>query len=128
MRCHETRDQAFTDGSYTVKYRVILPDGQLRHIHSWAYLITDEAGQPIQLVGVTQDITERHTAELALRTSEEQFRTLVHNIPGITYRCLADEPWTILFMSEVTLATTGLSCGRFHRPSRTHFPPNYSPR
>ncbi|MDQ6992596.1 MAG: response regulator [Mariprofundus sp.] len=35
-----------------------------------------------------------------LGKSEEQFRTLVGNIPGVVYRCLPSEPWVMLFVSQ----------------------------
>jgi PAS domain S-box-containing protein len=50
-----------------VEYRIIWPDGSIRHI--WAEsgdAILDEGGNPIFLTGVAQDITERKLAEAAL--------------------------------------------------------------
>ena len=35
-----------------------------------------------------------------MKESEEQFRTLVSNIPGTTYRCLPGHPWTMLYISD----------------------------
>jgi len=35
-----------------------------------------------------------------MKESEEQFRTLVSNIPGTTYRCLSRHPWTMLYISD----------------------------
>src|SRR5581483_3272641 len=37
-------------------------------------VVTDEKGQPIKILGTTQDITEAERAEAALRRSEEQLR------------------------------------------------------
>ena len=45
--------------------------------------------------------------ELAER--EHQFRTLVNNIPGVSYRCLADATRTMLFVSNAVEKVTGLS-------------------
>jgi PAS domain S-box-containing protein len=54
-----------------------------------------------------QEIARREAVEKALRENEEQFRTLVENIPGITFRCLLDKDWTMLYMSEAALEVTG---------------------
>lgn len=43
---------------------------------------------------------KRIQAEKSLRESEEKFRTLVKNIPGITYRCACDEHWTMEYISD----------------------------
>ncbi len=61
---------------------------------------------------VSTELEKQFSAD-NLRQSEEQFRTLVSNIPGITYRCLADENWTMLFMSEATLEVTGYPAADF---------------
>lgn len=58
-----------------------------------------EDGQPLMMYGTHADITAAKLAEHALQDSRDQFATLVNNIPGITYRCLPDEQWTMLFMS-----------------------------
>ncbi|WP_404398526.1 PAS domain S-box protein [Idiomarina loihiensis] len=57
-------------------------------------------GDDIQYVFAVRDITPEVKSELALKASEAQFRSLVNNIPGVTYRCLYDEHWTMLYMSD----------------------------
>ncbi|MDX5406295.1 MAG: PAS domain-containing protein [Chromatiaceae bacterium] len=51
---------------------------------------------------IEQEITDRlqEHAEQELQASRDQFRALVDNIPGITYRCKADKDWTMLYMSS----------------------------
>jgi PAS domain S-box-containing protein len=48
---------------YSHDERIVRPDGSLRHLHTWAHPVLDDAGRLVRLVGVCQDITDRKTAE-----------------------------------------------------------------
>lgn len=61
--------------------------------------LKNEQGETNQLLGITVDITGRKAAEVALQASRDQYLSLVENIPGISYRCLFDDEWTMLFVS-----------------------------
>jgi PAS domain S-box-containing protein len=54
--------------------RIVRPDGEIRVLHSLGKWILDEARNPVKLVGICQDITERKHAEDELRRSEERFQ------------------------------------------------------
>ncbi|HRV45986.1 MAG TPA: CHASE domain-containing protein [Smithellaceae bacterium] len=62
---------------------------------------------------LTLEIAERRAAEEALTKSEDQFRTLVSNIPGITYRCKNDADWTMIYMSSDVDSVTGYPASDF---------------
>src|SRR6202165_3111732 len=49
------------------EYRVLLPDGTVRHINSSGHLVLDEDGEIIEFVGIAVDVTERKRAELERR-------------------------------------------------------------
>jgi PAS domain S-box-containing protein len=59
------------------------------------------------------EIRERMRVEEALRQNEEQFRTLVENIPGITFRCRLDERRTVVYVSESVAEVTGCPPAEF---------------
>src|SRR6202795_3234109 len=50
-------------------YRLLLPDGQVKHVHAIADVLEDASGNR-EFVGAVTDITERKAAEEALRSSE----------------------------------------------------------
>lgn len=52
------------------------PNGQECHMRLHMQAIRDQAGDPLHLEGFVEDITQRKKAQIALRTSEQAFRTL----------------------------------------------------
>jgi len=48
----------------------------------------------------------RHV-EQALRESQRKLSTLLHNLPGMAYRCANDREWTMEFVSQGCQAVTG---------------------
>ena len=52
-----------------VEFRIIRPDGCLRHISSAQGLVMDERGNPSRIVGVSMDITERKRMEAQLAST-----------------------------------------------------------
>lgn len=45
--------------------------------------------------------------EKALQDSEEKFRLLAENVPGVIYLCNNDEKWTMLYLNEAVEEITG---------------------
>jgi PAS domain S-box-containing protein len=50
-------------------WRIVLPDGRIKHLHSIAHPVMEESGEIIEIVGTLMDVTERKQAE-ALRDGE----------------------------------------------------------
>ena len=57
-------------------YRIVLPDGRIRHLHSIAHPVMNELGEITEVVGTTMDVTEQHEARAALETAFEQIKEL----------------------------------------------------
>src|SRR6201997_2191342 len=64
-------DRAITEKSeYEVEFRILLPDGSVKHIHTVGHPVLNASGDLVQFVGSSTDITERKEAEEALRRSD----------------------------------------------------------
>jgi PAS domain S-box-containing protein len=71
-RFQQVRDRAITEKSdYEVEYRILFPDGAVKHIRSVGHPVLDASGKLVQFVGSSTDITERRQAEEALRQAQE---------------------------------------------------------
>jgi PAS domain S-box-containing protein len=61
---------------YDVEFRIIRPDKSIRFVHSRGRLTSDETGQPVRMIGMAQDITERKRAAKELEEANHQLRFL----------------------------------------------------
>jgi two-component system sensor histidine kinase UhpB len=61
---------------YNMEFRIIRPDKSVRFVHSRGQLICDEAGKPVRMIGMAQDITERKRAAKELEEANHQLRFL----------------------------------------------------
>jgi PAS domain S-box-containing protein len=59
-----------------VDYRIVLPNGTIRHLHSVAHPVTDASGELTEVVGTTMDVTEHHEARAALETAFDEIKAL----------------------------------------------------
>ena len=66
-----------------------------------------QTGGPRIFSAVLRDITERKESEQRLRESQRAMSTLLSNLPGMAYRCLPDDEWTMLFASDGSAELTG---------------------
>jgi PAS domain S-box-containing protein len=66
-------DQALrTPGDFQLDYRIVRPEGGVRHIHSFAHPVLDPGGQLVEYVGTIMDTTERNEADAALQQARTE--------------------------------------------------------
>ena len=66
---------------FSLEYRVIRPNGEVRHLLLNGKYKVDQVGNVCQVVGNTQDITELKNTTLQLDKSESIYRTIAKNVP-----------------------------------------------
>jgi PAS domain S-box-containing protein len=77
---------------YSIAYRIVLPDGTVKHLESIGQPVFSASGELVEVVATQVDVTGRKRAEQALRESEAKIRRLVDaNIIGI-FICDLDGP------------------------------------
>ncbi len=59
---------------YTMDYRIIRPDGTVRHMHEIAEHQKNSKGGMLRTIGTLQDVTEFRKTETALRENEAHYR------------------------------------------------------
>jgi PAS domain S-box-containing protein len=86
-----------------IEFRIVRPDGEIRHILCFGELTRDEQGQPVRMVGTNFDITERRRAEESYKLLSSQQEALLNNISDFAFikdadsRYLAvNEPYALL--------------------------------
>jgi PAS domain S-box-containing protein len=58
--------------AYDILFRAVLRDGTIKHIHSVGHPFIDEAGNVIEYIGVSMDVTERKRDEAALQEAQAE--------------------------------------------------------
>jgi PAS domain S-box-containing protein len=64
---NETRNGSSTR---ELDYRIVLPDGSTKYVHSVVHPIVDDSGNVVEYIGTIMDVTERKRAEEALRQTQ----------------------------------------------------------
>ncbi|XDD53699.1 PAS domain S-box protein [Leptospira sp. WS4.C2] len=67
--------------NYDLECRLITTTGKVKTIHSLADVIRNEKNEPLQIVGIFQDITEQREAYQTLKQQESRLSTILQSEP-----------------------------------------------
>ena len=90
---------------YQMEKRYIHKQGKLIWINLSVSLVRDELNQPLYIVKLIENITQRKQAEQALRESEQRYRNLYHNTPVMLHSI--DSTGKIISVSDYWLKCLG---------------------
>jgi len=71
--------------TYSIEKRYFRQDGSIIWVDLTVSLVHHPSGEPDYFVSVIQDISQRKQMEAALQAAEARYRTLVEQLPAITY-------------------------------------------
>lgn len=93
--------QASLTSGIDIEYRITHKHGSTRHVQTRIHPLRDAHGDPVELVGLTSDITRRYTAEAWLRFHGSL-------LDAIGQAVIAIEPGgTIVYWNQAAVATFG---------------------
>ncbi|MEN3975235.1 PAS domain S-box protein [Emcibacter sp. SYSU 3D8] len=73
------------NGPASWQFRIVRPDGVIRHASSQAEAVFDAAGKPVRVSGTMQDVTDQVVAESATRRTEAFLDQIIENIPAMLF-------------------------------------------
>lgn len=91
-----------TQFNFSVACRTIKDDGSIAYISDLGYIIRNETGKAIRVIGATQNVTEQMEAEAILKSSEERYRYLFNNNPASIIIWDLDD-YTILEVNDASI-------------------------
>lgn len=90
---------------FDIEFRVLWPDGTIRHIRGFASVLRDADGRALRMLGTNWDITDKKRAEAALLESETNFSTFFETITDLIM--VATPEGRILFTNAAATHTLG---------------------
>ena len=60
----------------TIDFRLLLPDGSIKHVHCVSRPVFNASGEVVELVGTNMDVTEQHQARAALEKAFDKIQQL----------------------------------------------------
>ena len=69
-------DAIVSKKAFDTHFRIVLPDGTLKHIHGVGHPMLDDAGNVIEVIGTSMDVTKAYESKVAIERSLEENKAL----------------------------------------------------
>jgi PAS domain S-box-containing protein len=92
---------------YEANYRIVLPDGAVKHLHAIGHPIINEKGDLVEFVGTVMDVTAAKQAEAKIRQDADELRRITDSISQAIV--VYDPEGRPIHVNRAGLEYTGLS-------------------
>ena len=93
--------------SYRMEKRYRKPDDSYVWVQIVVARMEMKGNGQFDHICIVQDVSDRKELELHLAESERSKDVVLSHLPGMAYRCVYDEHWTMLFVSDRCYQLTG---------------------
>jgi len=100
---------------YDVEFRIVLPDGGVKWIHTVGHPVLTAAGELVQFLGCSKDITDSKEAEQRLQEKERELRQILDLTPQFIGVLRADG--SLLYANRASLEYLGMSLDEWRQRS-----------
>jgi PAS domain S-box-containing protein len=104
---------------HVIDYRLALPGGSVKYIHSIRHPVLNDAGEVVEVMGTSMDVTEQKRAEEELRAAETRFRTYVDHATDALF--VHDAQGNILDMNQQACESLGYTREELIGKYSSHF-------
>ena len=110
----ETIERAIRERSdYDVEFRILLPDGTTKWVQTVGHPVLSAAGELVQFVGSSMDVTERKTREEKIREQEAELRQMLDLTPQ--YLGVLGPDGSPLYANRASLEYLGMSLDEWRK-------------
>lgn len=94
---------------FHLETRYLRRDGRVVSVLLSSSMARSASGDPLYVIGLVQDVTERKLAEERSREAEARYRSLVERVPAVIYMAALDDTSTTVYVSPQIDALLGYS-------------------
>ncbi len=96
---------------FEMELRIVREDGNIGHIEDRGYVIRNDKGKAIRIIGATLDITERKLAEEKVLLRKQRYKSLVQN--GKDLLAVVDAEGNYIYVSSSSKKILGIEPAMF---------------
>jgi len=112
-RAQDNLSRLFSEGYLVHEYRFLRKDGSFCWVNDELHVLTDEFGEPQEVVGSWSDISTRRKMGEAMVAAQDRLNHLLTSAPAVIYSFDASGNYAATFISENVVALLGYEPKQF---------------